>query len=1181
MLEPEMRWVRTDGTLTVTSERSNNNGGLRFSVFLKHKGEVQCIAGKVGDRTNTISLSGSPGQQVSVTIDRFYLLPQWRGQGHGTKIMALILQMYGDQGTKTMNITTANKVGVRFYLRCGFKKDHAGNLLINLSPTNRLIPAPPVVSVSEVPFIDFSCFDDDHDKRKRLRQNSSTEDLTKDLDAELEPDLRVNVSVNDDDNDRVIDLTEDLDAELERGVNARLKKKLVPDEVVNFSVFDSDDDDDDDGDRFIEEDENIDGDSYVLSPSDDCSDKGSKMLGTPKPVYLSLQGRGRTDSKRALRDLSNQRWQVEPTTGLNGFATITDTTTGITHSVPAGRAQKAQIMLDYDDVVGCMHPTKSMCQCTRKCWDQAFTMKQVFNQRKVVAGMASDDAVGLYHVHNIQRDEGLKFMGRVVCRGFYAKVNGSSEHVVKKAVHIAKMGADAVWQRSAGKISPEQSAPEKGELAHAFWSVWFDKLCQRPNDDIRLFPADKSYDQIWTECFLPWWKQQGKPDSWKPSKKYWQKMRHHKDFDDVKRRAKHFHCRCTVCATLKTLQLCAFTSAQAMATYQQARRRHEDAIHAWRILEGKLDAEATQCPEELIFLSYDATNAISFPHFSNRPLKAFTKGGMAFTPWLITNHGLRQREYIYLPKGKWEKGANYVLTQLMAMIRRIKSDPSNPQHKARRLVMVADNASENKNVTLLAWAADIVGKKWFDSVEFLFGEVGHTHNGNDAVHKVHNQDLGRNDSVDLGHLVWNYQHPWPNLKTRPRASVLNVMYDWDSFYKPHIRRLGGFTKTAHDEFIVRGFRASRDNEGQLVSLMWKADPATDKGWRGSDGTVNGTGFYVLTDSPIGVPQMIAGATELQRKRYQDQLQTKGLKRTLAPWKIGSALEENLRIITTGIVPAEKIETTTPAGQWGLLCKIGCHEVYKALVRFIDTVLGTDAQGNSSVWDLPEEAEQATSLRFHPSKDAEALVNRPLPYIGYTHQPNGITKIPPSRRPIFNHPNNIAARAALEQQAKELEAVSEHEAADLEAVSEVEDDLSSFSDNSDESDSGKRAKEKEKTFIPSMSKCVVGQWAVILAEDKEDASTQWIEVGKITKVNSANKNFEVKLTQCTKDVKNIECLEGKWNVNPSAKHQVVEAKSVVCYCNIGKSKKLPVAAKKAIENRVLCKGFAGVVGASQS
>ena len=163
-------------------------------------------------------------------------------------------------------------------------------------------------------------------------------------------------------------------------------------------------------------------------------------------------------------------------------------------------------------------------------------------------------------------------------------------------------------------------------------------------------------------------------------------------------------------------------------------------------------------------------------------------------------------------------------------------------------------------------------------------------------------------------------------------------------------------------------------------------------------------------------------------------------------------------------------------------------------------------------------------------------NGPLPYIGYTHQPNGITKIPPSRRPIFNHPNNIAARAALEQQAKELEAVSEHEAADLEAVSEVEDDLSSFSDNSDESDSGKRAKEKEKTFIPSMSKCVVGQWAVILAEDKEDASTQWIEVGKITKVNSANKNFEVKLTQCTKDVKNIECLEGKWNVNPSAKHQ---------------------------------------------
>jgi hypothetical protein len=91
---------------------------------------------------------------------------------------------------------------------------------------------------------------------------------------------------------------------------------------------------------------------------------------------------------------------------------------------------------------------------------------------------------------------------------------------------------------------------------------------------------------------------------------------------------------------------------------------------------------------------------------------------MLFTPWLITNHGRREKEYIYAPKGKWAKGANYILTQLQAMVRRIKSDVNNPQHKARRLVIIADNASENKNSTLLAWASDMVQAFWFDSVEF-------------------------------------------------------------------------------------------------------------------------------------------------------------------------------------------------------------------------------------------------------------------------------------------------------------------------------------------------------------------------------------------------------------------------------------------------------------------------------
>ena len=72
-------------------------------------------------------------------------------------------------------------------------------------------------------------------------------------------------------------------------------------------------------------------------------------------------------------------------------------------------------------------------------------------------------------------------------------------------------------------------------------------------------------------------------------------------------------------------------------------------------MEAYLDAEAIQKKDTTVVLSYDATDAKAFPRLSNRPIKGFTRGGMEFTPWLITNHGSKHRDYIYLPKGKWGK----------------------------------------------------------------------------------------------------------------------------------------------------------------------------------------------------------------------------------------------------------------------------------------------------------------------------------------------------------------------------------------------------------------------------------------------------------------------------------------------------------------------------------------------
>ena len=133
-----------------------------------------------------------------------------------------------------------------------------------------------------------------------------------------------------------------------------------------------------------------------------------------------------------------------------------------------------------------------------------------------------------------------------------------------------------------------------------------------------------------------------------------------------------------------------------------------------------------------IVISHDDIEVIGFPRMTARTIKGMTKTKFNLVPWLMINHGTSDLDYVYLPKNRWKKGANRMITQLMAAVRRIKSDYSKPGHRARRLVFIADNCSENKNNTLLAWCHSLVENGWFDSIELLFGTVGHTHNGVDA-----------------------------------------------------------------------------------------------------------------------------------------------------------------------------------------------------------------------------------------------------------------------------------------------------------------------------------------------------------------------------------------------------------------------------------------------------------------
>ena len=73
--------------------------------------------------------------------------------------------------------------------------------------------------------------------------------------------------------------------------------------------------------------------------------------------------------------------------------------------------------------------------------------------------------------------------GDTVCRGYYAKLHEVSPGKIMKANQLAKNGDVAVSGRGQSLV-PRDS--KQTVHAVAFWSIWFDEFCQKPNNEVRL-----------------------------------------------------------------------------------------------------------------------------------------------------------------------------------------------------------------------------------------------------------------------------------------------------------------------------------------------------------------------------------------------------------------------------------------------------------------------------------------------------------------------------------------------------------------------------------------------------------------------------------------------------------------------------------------------------------------------
>jgi len=238
-------------------------------------------------------------------------------------------------------------------------------------------------------------------------------------------------------------------------------------------------------------------------------------------------------------------------------------------------------------------------------------------------------------------------------------------------------------------------------------------------------------------------------------------------FNDVKPRPKHFHCRCPTHASLMAKIELAKHNPRERAEYDMLLRVHHQECKFWRNLESELQCQARTNPDKATVISYDDTSSMGFPRLTNRTVKNYPNDRVFMTPLNVTNHGTGENVYFYDFKNKWLHGADRMVTILYHVLYRIKTKPDAEatahelgQKRCTTLYLMADNAGLNKNNTVLAFVSELVMRGWYQEVQMLFGPVGHTHNGNDAVHYVHNQICGNFDSITPAELFQHYAATW-------------------------------------------------------------------------------------------------------------------------------------------------------------------------------------------------------------------------------------------------------------------------------------------------------------------------------------------------------------------------------------------------------------------------------------
>ena len=307
---------------------------------------------------------------------------------------------------------------------------------------------------------------------------------------------------------------------------------------------------------------------------------------------------------------------------------------------------------------------------------------------------------------------------------------GISKNKMTRARHMA--AGDGMIVVHGNKGAQKQNQRRQYDLCVAFWDNFFDGA-QRPNDEIRLFPANLTFHVLYEDYFIPWCHWSKHINTKKSTERLWhetagfpsestfRRARHHENFKDVKVRPKHYHARCLECTKLTARRLKGFVNEEMRQAYDTRFKLHEDETRTWHQREELLKSRCRLRPDHYQLLTYDDTSSWGCPSLGNRPPKNLTTSRLKFVPFHVMDYAEGDQAYVYTVKGRYHKGGNRLCTTLYHVLRRSKQNADLKTSKARHLTLVADNFSDNKCNTVFQFAAELVWRGWFDVIEFEFG----------------------------------------------------------------------------------------------------------------------------------------------------------------------------------------------------------------------------------------------------------------------------------------------------------------------------------------------------------------------------------------------------------------------------------------------------------------------------